>query len=69
MANASAPSALPKRAFTIIFFVSVATALGNTGLISVLPAIGRSIGIPDEMVVAVFSLSASVWASASRFWA
>ena len=60
---------MPKRAFAIIFGVSVATALGNTGLISVLPAIGRSIGMPDEMVVAVFSLSAILWASASPFWA
>jgi MFS family permease len=63
------PSGLPKRALAIIFGVSVATALGNTGLISVLPAIGRSIGIPDFMVVAVFSLSAVLWAVASPFWA
>jgi MFS family permease len=60
---------LPKRALAIIFGVSVATALGNTGLISVLPAIGRSIGIPDYLVVAVFSLSAVLWAVASPFWA
>jgi MFS family permease len=66
---ASAPSALPKRAFAIIFCVSMATALGNTGLISVLPAIGRSIGIPDEMVVAIFSLSALLWAFSSPWWA
>ena len=39
-----AQSTLPKRAFAIIFCVSVATAIGNTGLISVLPAIGRSLG-------------------------
>jgi MFS family permease len=69
MPNTAAPAPLPKRAFAIIFAVSVATALGNTGLISVLPALGRSIGIPDEMVVAVFSLSAILWASASPFWA
>jgi MFS family permease len=60
---------LPKRALAIIFGVSIATALGNTGLISVLPAIGRSIGIPDFLVVAVFSLSAVLWAVASPFWA
>src|SRR3954465_13894458 len=66
---ASAPDGLPKRALAIIFGVSIATALGNTGLISVLPAIGRSIGIPDEMVVAIFSLSAVLWATASPFWA
>src|SRR5690348_5233710 len=60
---------LPKRAVAIIIGVSAATALGNTGLISVLPAIGRSIGIPDEMVVGIFSLSAILWATASPFWA
>lgn len=64
-----AVSGLPKRALAIIFGVSIATALGNTGLISVLPAIGRSIGIPDYLVVAVFSLSAVLWAVASPFWA
>lgn len=60
---------LPRRAFAIIFCVSLATALGNTGMISVLPAIGRSIGIPDPLVVAVFSLSALLWAGSSPFWA
>ena len=40
------PGALHKRSFAIIFGVSMATAMGNTGLISVLPAIGRSIDFP-----------------------
>ncbi|MDB5417250.1 MAG: multidrug-efflux transporter [Phenylobacterium sp.] len=75
MATSASPASgrpangLPKRALAVIFGVSIATALGNTGLISVLPAIGRSIGIPDEMVVAIFSLSAVLWATASPFWA
>jgi MFS family permease len=60
---------VPRRAFAIIFGVSLATALGNTGLISVLPAIGRSIGIPDPMVAAIFSLSALLWAFSSPAWA
>jgi MFS family permease len=60
---------MPKRAFAIIFCSSVATAIGNTGLISVLPLIGRSLAIPDEMVVAIFSLSAILWACSSPFWA
>jgi MFS family permease len=47
----------------------MATAIGNTGLQSVLPAIGRSIGIPDPMVVAVFSLSAILWSVSSPTWA
>ncbi|HEX2814913.1 MAG TPA: MFS transporter, partial [Phenylobacterium sp.] len=62
-------STMPKRAFAIIFCSSVATAIGNTGLISVLPLIGRSLAIPDEMVVAIFSLSAILWAVSSPFWA
>jgi len=43
--------------------------MGNTGMISVLPAIGRSIGIKDPLVAAVFSLSALLWAASSPFWA
>jgi MFS family permease len=62
-------SGLPRSTFAIIFGVSLATAMGNTGMISVLPAIGRSIGIPDPMVAAIFSLSALLWAFSSPFWA
>ena len=64
-----APEGLPKQSFIIIFGVSLITAMGNTGMISVLPAIGRSIGIPDFMVAGVFSLSALLWAFSSPFWA
>ncbi|WP_333587066.1 MFS transporter [Phenylobacterium sp.] len=69
MSASPAPLVLPKRSFAIIFGVSLATAMGNTGLISVLPAIGRSIGIPDPLVAAVFSLSALLWAFSSPMWA
>lgn len=70
MTEAKAPtSGLPRSTFAIIFGVSLATAMGNTGMISVLPAIGRSIGIPDPMVAAIFSLSALLWAFSSPFWA
>lgn len=65
----TAPTGLPRRSFIIIFCVSLATAMGNTGLISVLPAIGRSTGIPDPWVAAIFSLSALLWAFSSPMWA
>jgi MFS family permease len=58
-----------RSAFAILFGVSVATALGNTGMLSVLPAIGRQIGIPDALVAGIFSLSAVLWAVTSPFWA
>jgi MFS family permease len=65
----SPQSALPRRSFAIIFAVSAATAMGNVGLISVLPAIGRSTGIPDFLMSGVFSLSALLWAGSSPYWA
>jgi len=60
---------LPAKTFAILFCVSMATALGNTGMQSVLPAIGRSIGFPDYLVAAIFSLSALLWALSSPIWA
>jgi MFS family permease len=60
---------LPAKTFAILFCVSMATALGNTGMQSVLPAIGRSIGFPDYLVAAIFSLSALLWALSSPVWA
>jgi MFS family permease len=65
----AAESRLPTRSLSIIFGVSIVTALGNTGMQSVLPAIGRSIGFPDYQVAAIFSLSALLWAFSSPFWA
>jgi MFS family permease len=57
------------RSFAILFWVSAVVALGNTGMQSVLPAIGRQIGIPDPLVAAIFSLSALLWALSSPYWA
>jgi MFS family permease len=60
---------LPAKTFAILFCVLMATAVGNTGMQSVLPAIGRSIGFPDYLVAAIFSLSALLWALSSPIWA
>src|SRR5687768_3068940 len=60
---------LPGPAFAIVCGVSTVAALGNTGMISVLPAIGRSIDIADPLVAAIFSLSAVLWALTSPIWA
>ncbi|HEX6859499.1 MAG TPA: MFS transporter [Caulobacteraceae bacterium] len=63
------PVKLSRRSFGLLFAVSIVVAIGNTGLLSVLPAIGREIGIPDPMVAAIFSLSALLWAIGSPYWA
>lgn len=71
--NALAPDAsetsMTRVVFVLIFVVSMAIAVGNTGLISVMPAIGRAIGISDHLVAAIFSLSALLWALSSPHWA
>lgn len=68
--STAAPAARSNRgAFAILFGVSVVSAMGNSGMWSVLPAIGREIGIPDVLVAAIFSLSAVLWAISSPFWA
>ena len=69
MSTAPPKTKIDRRAFAILFAVSVATALGNTGMLSVLPTIGRQIGIPDALVAGIFSLSAVLWAISSPFWA
>ncbi|MBR0552961.1 MFS transporter [Stakelama marina] len=45
------------------------TAAGNTALQSVLPALGRSLGVVDSAVAAAFSVSALLWVIAAPFWA
>jgi len=67
--DSSTPVTLPRRSLLIIFGVSIVTAIGNTGMQSVLPAIGRQIGFKDYLVAGIFSLSALLWGFVSPYWA
>jgi MFS family permease len=55
--------------FKLLFLVMLTIAAGNTALQSVLPAIGRSLGVPDAAVAAAFSVSALIWVIAAPRWA
>lgn len=55
--------------FALLFLVMLTIAAGNTALQSVLPALGRSLGVPDNAVAAAFSVSALVWVVAAPYWA
>jgi MFS family permease len=57
------------RTFAILFAVMFVIAAGNTALQSVLPALGRSLGVPDSAVAAAFSVSALLWTLVAPFWA
>jgi MFS family permease len=60
---------LSRPVFSALFATTFTTAIGNTGLISIMPAVGREIGISDFLIASVFSLSALMWAIASPQWA
>jgi MFS family permease len=57
------------RDFNILFMVMLITGAGNTALQSILPAIGRSLGVPDSLIATVFSVSALVWVFSAPYWA
>lgn len=57
------------RDFALLFMVMLVIGAGNTALQSVMPAIGRSLKIPDSVIALAFSVSALVWALAAPRWA
>ncbi|KTT75305.1 MFS transporter [Sphingomonas endophytica] len=59
----------PDTTFALMFMVMLTIAAGNTALQSVLPALGRSLGVRDAEVALAFSVSALVWVAAAPFWA
>ncbi|MCU6455210.1 MFS transporter [Sphingomonas sp. A2-49] len=52
-----------------MFLVMLTIAAGNTALQSILPALGRSLGVADRAVAAAFSVSALLWVIAAPVWA
>ncbi len=60
------PGNLP---FVLVFAALMTTAAGGNALITVMPAIGREIGVSDTLIASVFSLSALFWTLTSPFWA
>lgn len=69
MSSSRSRPQLSRTVFSALFATTFATAIGNTGLISIMPAVGREIGISDFLIASVFSLSALMWAIASPHWA
>ncbi len=57
------------RDFALLFMVMLVIGAGNTALQSVMPAIGRSLKIPDSVIALAFSVSALIWVIAAPMWA
>jgi MFS family permease len=57
------------RDFMLLFAVMLITGAGNTALQSVLPSLGRSLGVSDLLIAGVFSISAAMWVLSAPYWA
>ncbi|WP_114954006.1 MFS transporter [Sphingosinicella terrae] len=55
--------------FALLFSVMLVAAAGNTAMQSLLPAIGRELGVADIWVAVAFSLSALIWVVTAPHWA
>jgi MFS family permease len=62
-------SAIPRGRFALLFAVMLVAAAGNTAMQSLMPSIGRELGVPDLWVAVAFSLSAVLWVVAAPYWA
>src|SRR5215217_7767498 len=60
---------LPRGRFLLLFAVMLVAASGNTAMQSLMPAIGRGLGMPDVWVAIAFSLSALLWVATAPHWA
>jgi MFS family permease len=64
------PSAsLSRERFALLFAVMLVAASGNTAMQSLMPAIGRELGVADLWVAVAFSLSAVIWVLMAPYWA
>lgn len=60
---------IPRGRFYLLFAVMLVAASGNTAMQSLMPSIGRELGIPDLWVAVAFSLSAVIWVLTAPHWA
>ena len=60
---------IPRERFVLLFAVMLVAAAGNTAMQSLMPAIGRQLGVADLWVAVAFSLSAVIWVVTAPHWA
>ena len=62
-------TALTRTHFLLLFAAMLVASSGNTALQSVMPAIGREIGISDFWVAVAYTWSAVLWVLLAPYWA
>src|SRR4029453_8173620 len=62
-------TALTNTHFLLLYCAMLVASSGNTALQSVMPAIGREIGIKDFYVAIAYTWSAVLWVLLAPYWA
>jgi len=62
-------TALTTPHFLLLYAAMLVAAAGNTALQSVMPAIGREIGVADVWVAIAYTWSAVLWVALAPYWA
>src|ERR1043165_834363 len=62
-------TALTNVHFLLLYAALLVAAAGNTALQSIMPAIGREIGIKDFYVAVAYTWSAVLWVLLAPYWA
>ena len=62
-------TALTRTHFLLLYAAMLVAASGNTALQSVMPAIGREIGVSDFWVAVAYTWSAVLWVLLAPYWA
>src|SRR3954454_24827529 len=62
-------TALSAPHFVLLYSAMLVASSGNTALQSVMPAIGREIGIGDFWVAIAYTWSAVLWVALAPYWA
>jgi MFS family permease len=65
----SKAKSINRERFVLLFAVMLVAAAGNTAMQSLMPAIGRQLGVADLWVAIAFSLSAIIWVVTAPHWA
>lgn len=65
----SKAKSINRERFVLLFAVMLVAAAGNTAMQSLMPAIGRQLGVADLWVAVAFSLSAIIWVVTAPHWA
>lgn len=67
--DAPAPPRLRRDHFALLYAGMLVAAAGNTALQSVMPAIGRQMGMNDVWVAIAYTWSAVLWVVSAPYWA